>query len=131
MIGGDEKIFTKWSSRYNGEYLEFICRQVKRLWPKMIIQDVNSVEPFDKISNIPFYKLNELFFYKNREAYESWIELGADESNQNTMIHVIEEWDTITLIFDDPHQHPISRLIELVSLFNQDYKHRIPMRKAA
>lgn len=130
MIGGYDKTFTKWSN-YHGEYIKYISMQLKHLWPTMIIQDANAIEPFDESQKVPYYSLYEVFFYKDYESYSSWMQLGADESNENTMIHVIEDRQTLTLVFDDPRDKVTSQIIKAVSQFNRDYQAQLPTALAA
>ena len=52
--------------------------------------------------------------YKDQRARDKWERLGAISTNLNTMIHVIVDWDCLTLVFDNDHNEDSQTIIKAV-----------------
>ncbi len=87
---------------FREETLALCVRHLASLWPECIFEDAETGEVYRSCHEVPFAQIRELFGYRDPPAYASWEELGADESNGNTMVHLLC-YDTgkLTIVVDD------------------------------
>jgi hypothetical protein len=110
MIGGvDIVVRTK---REPPEALERCTRAVMRHWHSAVVQDAitGTIYPY---SAVPFAASPEFMIYRDRAALNSWEELGADPSNENTMVHLLShKTGQVTVVVDDPMTDPMPSILE-------------------
>jgi hypothetical protein len=87
MFAGEETVFP--IVRDATLTWELCARAVLGLWPQAVFQDAHNAEVFRNFASIPFHRMSEMMIYRDPDAFQSWEELGADESNRNTMVHVL------------------------------------------
>jgi hypothetical protein len=116
MIGGTDIVVPN-PGLEPGVVLNFVVKSIFDCWPEAVAQDVQSGEQFHSFSRIPFSPLRELFVYQDIEALGSWERLGADPSNQNSMLHVIADKKELTMVVDDASAAAMKFIFERVMSF--------------
>jgi hypothetical protein len=91
--------------------LEAAVRRVRWTWPDAVIQGGDEERPFDSFAAVPFGCARELMVYRDLRAFRSWEALGADASNQNTMLHLLVADGALTIVADDLEHDPIAELV--------------------
>jgi hypothetical protein len=111
MVGGDDVVIDTRGVE-TGIILEAITRHILQSWRSAIIEDADHGKRFPSFSGVPFAQLRELMIYRDGAAFESWERLGADESNANSMFHLIADPDTMTIVVDDARESSIATVLE-------------------
>ena len=106
--------------RRNG-HLDTRCRRSRRPrgrgaarapgWPEALIQGADAERPFESFAAVPFGRERELMVFRDRESYRSWQTLGADESNQHSMLHFIADEGALTIVVDNLEDAPTAALV--------------------
>jgi hypothetical protein len=91
--------------------LEAAVRRVRRGWPEALIQGADAERPFESFAAVPFGRERELMVFRDRESYRSWQTLGADESNQHSMLHFIAYEGALTVVVDSLEDAPTAALV--------------------
>lgn len=98
MIGGKDIVV---QTSGPAELAEHLLKLLRDDWPEMIVEDADTGEIIEM--TIPHLNLvpREFFVYQNLEMKDLWDEEGACVSNKNTMVHVLLQDDSITIVVDD------------------------------
>ncbi len=97
MIGGvDISIPTKTGALS----LEAAVRVVRQFWIDAVYENGETGERYPRFEDIPFGKLDEVFIYRDSGAADVWEEKGAVPEAFNSMVHLISDDDTLTLVVD-------------------------------
>ena len=98
MIGGiDVHIPTR-----AGELtLDVAVRVIRQQWSQAVFEDALTGKRFGSFAEIPFRIVEELFVYRDNQAADAWDAEGAVPSVQNSMIHLIPNDDTLTIVMDE------------------------------
>jgi hypothetical protein len=92
--------------------LELCVRIVLLHWKSGLVQGGLSAEIYQTFAEIPLGTESELLIYRDRSAVNSWAELGAQPSNENTMIHILAYADgQITVVVDSAQTEEVRNLI--------------------
>jgi hypothetical protein len=94
------------------EVLKAGAHLLRQHWSKAIFQDPDTAKEFSRYWLVPFGQLREIMVYRDREAFESWQSMGADESNANQMIHIIARAQTVTIVVDDSQSEEIAEILQ-------------------
>jgi hypothetical protein len=98
MIGGiDIEIPTKAGERS----LQVAVRAMIQCWPRAVFENGLTGERYDNFWHIPFgVELEEIFVYRDSHAAGVWDAEGAIPDVYNTMVHVIVNEESITVVMD-------------------------------
>jgi hypothetical protein len=98
MIGGEDIVL---SIPNRPHYLTLILQALSSAWPGAQFQLAESVSavPFGKFV-LPTTGLGEVFIYRDAGSYAAWSQRGATVQNQDAMMHVIVEPNSITIVVD-------------------------------
>ncbi len=111
MIGGsDITIDIMGASR--SAVLDDVVRCIRRRWPDAVVVDGSSGTRFSSYRAVPFGRVSELLVYRDQDAFDRWMEQGADDETANTMIHAIAQEESVTLVVDDPEDGTMSSVID-------------------
>lgn len=99
MISGSDIVIP---TRSPIEIAEETVRLIRREWHAMVIEDAATGAVIEWV--VPGFQTlpNEFFVYKNEEMKRLWDEEGACESNANTMFHIIQQANQLTIVVDNP-----------------------------
>jgi hypothetical protein len=98
MIGGvDISIPTKTGALS----LEASVRVVRQLWIDAVYENGVTGERYLRFEDIPIGKLDEVFIYRDPCAADVWEEKGAVSEAFNSMVHLISDDDSLTLVVDE------------------------------
>jgi hypothetical protein len=111
MIGGED-IIIETSDRRKPAVLDLVVRFIRRRWPHAVVQDGTSGNCFSSYAALPFGHIEELFVYRDERSFETWMRVGADVENANSMIHLLADETTLTLVVDDPGDPTMASVIE-------------------
>lgn len=111
MIGGTDIIMRTSSGP---AALDLCVRMICLEWPNAVFEDARSERHVHAYEDLSFSRLGEIFVYRDAEAAKAWQELGADESNQNTMIHILMSDTEMTVVVDDPHAAAMARVLDSI-----------------
>lgn len=98
MIGG---IDIRIATRAGVLSAEVSVRAIRQKWPRAVYENGLTGDRYDKFSDIPFGELTELFVYRDSNAANLWDAEGAVPNAYNTMIHLVADRDTITVVIDE------------------------------
>ena len=87
MFSGEETILPMVTDR--ATTLDWCARAMMEVWKQAVIQDAGTGEIFADYAHVPFTRMKEMMIYRDEETLRSWDELGADETNRNTMVHFV------------------------------------------
>jgi hypothetical protein len=97
------------------ETLALCARRLASLWRDCVFEDAETGEVYRTYHEVPFGQTRELFGYRDPAAYASWEELGADEANANTMVHLLcYEARKLTVVVDDEANPEMRAYIDAV-----------------
>jgi hypothetical protein len=113
MIGGQDIVIDV-RNVLRSTVLDYVVRCIQDRWPHPIVVDGATGNRFDRFANIPFSLVSELLVYRDRDAFDSWKDLGADPQNANTMIHAILGDDSVTLVVDDVAESTMASTVKAV-----------------
>lgn len=112
MIGGKDVVLT---NPHEPEFaLQEVFRRALQVWPQATVEDADTGLLLNLVQDTPFAGLREIMIYKDQRARDKWERLGAISTNLNTMIHVIVDWDCLTLVFDNDHNEDSQTIIKAV-----------------
>lgn len=86
-----------------GSALELATRCVLRHWPSGLVENGDG-HVYGDIQDVPFTTIDQLFVHRDMHT------LGSDE--QNTMVYLIGESNSLTLVVDDPKDPTMKSIIE-------------------
>lgn len=89
--------------------LRLATRVVRQAWPAAVMENANTGDLLQEP-----HGLDQVMLYKDVKARDSWEQLGADESNANTMIYVLVGPVQLTLVVDDAKTPEMSRIITAI-----------------
>jgi len=98
MIGG---IDIQVPTRAGESSLEVAVRAIRQRWPLAVFENGITGERYDEFRQIPLGNLEELFVYRDGACANLWDEEGAIPSIYNTMIHIIPNDETLSLVIDE------------------------------
>lgn len=106
MLGGQE-VFLQSSLETAGS-VRAALDSIKATWPMLMCHDPVSGRDSNDISA----DATEILVFKDENAMRSWRDLGADESNRDTMIHLLADPNVVTLVVDTPTAPEIATIVE-------------------
>jgi len=100
VIGGNDRVYPRGLSR---EMLDFVLRIFRGFWSAALVQDPDAslVWTVEEAIRSPIRGSRSLMVYRDEAAYESWDILGADPSNDDTMIYVLLGEESTTFVVSD------------------------------
>jgi hypothetical protein len=101
--------------------VEVAVRAVRQHWPHAVFENPETAERYETFLEIPFGELNELFIYRDAAAADAWDAQGAVPELYNTMVHIVADPDTVTVVVDEKN----SVIDELVGDISQALKDEI------
>lgn len=115
MIGGVDLIIPVHAPE---QAIESVCHLVRsQFWPQAVVEDATtgvqvslSRNGFGEFS--PAY--TEILIYRDRQTARQWRECGAVPGSENTMIHLIGDRESITIVVDDPCRPEMRGLVDAV-----------------
>jgi len=131
MIGGmDIRIKSRAESE---DALREAFLLISRIWPHAVVEDADTGKVLSVLFPIEaFAGLTGIMVYRDAAARESWGRIGADPSNSNTMIHVIANEDSVTLVLDDPDDADMRKVVQGMETFlANDIFHILAERQVA
>ncbi len=128
MIGG---VDVRIPSNIGSVWIEAAVRVVLRDWPNAVFENAETAERFETIAPIPFSEMRELFIYRDSQSADIWDRLGAVESAENSMIHLIQDEGQLTVVIDRPSPEIEAILASIRSELANQHLHAVPTRAAA
>ena len=98
MIGG---IDIQLPTRCGESSVEVAVRAIRQRWSHAVFENGTTGERYDDFAQIPFGNIEELFVYRDSDAADVWEAEGAIPAALNTMIHIVPDDDTLTVVVDD------------------------------
>jgi hypothetical protein len=124
MIGGVDVIFR--TKREPAAALELCARVVMRRWRSAVVQDATTGMIYSRYSAVPFAASPEIMIYRDRAALNRWEELGADPSNENTMVHLLShKAGQVTVVVDNVEAREMQSILETIRRSLQDQSIRM------
>jgi len=111
MIGGTDIIMPV---RDAETALDLAIRATLRLWKLPVFEDADTGEMFTDYRDLVLGGRQEILVYRDPAAQAAWKELGADESLDGTMIHLIARDGELTIAVDDVPNPSICAFIHAV-----------------
>lgn len=98
MIGGADIVLHGQTKAHDADLL---VRGIRSEWPRAVIQraDEENGTPIRAL-RFPILGPTELIVYRDDASYQSWRSEGATADNQDAMIHIIVDDDSVTLVVD-------------------------------
>ena len=124
MIGGTDIIIPVKDCE---SALETAVLTIARAWKSAFVEDAETGAAISKSRDPGLLGRQEILVYRNAAAQKSWKELGADESLDGTMIHLIARDGELTIAVDDIPSPAIRSLVDAI----QKALHASPVRSAA
>ena len=100
--------------------LRLCARAVLEVWRGAVIQDAQTTHVYKDYRKVPFASLKEMMIYRDEAARRSWDELGADESNRNSMVHFVLAGNELAMVLDDLQSAESRRIVSAVESINED-----------
>lgn len=110
MIGG---IDIHLPTRAADASMEVAVRAVRQCWSHAVFENGVTGERYDEFWRIPFGELEELFVYRDCRFADAWDEVGATPELSNTMIHIIPDRESLTLVVDE-RDEPMNEIIAAI-----------------
>jgi hypothetical protein len=98
MIGG---IDIPIPTRAGDLAIEVAVRAIRQAWPNAVFADATTGVGYDHFREIPFGNITELFVYQDSTFAKIWDDEGAIPDVSNTMIHLIADQGSITVVVDE------------------------------
>jgi hypothetical protein len=98
MIGG---IDIRLATRCGESSLEVAVRAIRQKWSHAVFENGTTGERHADFAQIPFGNIEDVFVYRDTNAAEVWETEGAIPAAFNTMIHIVPDDDTLTLVVDE------------------------------
>lgn len=98
MIGG---IDIHLPTRAGEASLEIAVRAIRQSWPRSVFENSATGEWYDGFFSIPFGEVDELFVYRDRDTADAWDTQGAVPGLANTMIHLLADPGSLTVVVDE------------------------------
>jgi hypothetical protein len=111
MIGGSDIIIPVKDARMAMDMA--ICAAA-RMWNHPVFEDADTGHTFQDLWQVIVAPPPELLIYRDAAAQEAWKRLGADDSLNGTMIHLIARDGELTIAVDDVPGPKIRSYIESV-----------------
>jgi hypothetical protein len=88
--------------------MEIIVRHLHKAWRGCVMDDTQGVFDFSDWSG----REQEVLVYKDHDSWLKWDELGACEATLHTMVHVLQEDKSVTVVVDDPEYPETKQLLQ-------------------
>ena len=112
MVGGiDIQIATKRGT----SSMEIAVRTIGERWQPAEFENGITGDRYHEFRQIPFGEIEEIFVYADHDSVERWDTEGATPANSNTMIHLVADEETLTLVIDERNA-AMDEIIEAVAL---------------
>ncbi len=98
MIGG---IDIRLPTRCGESSVEVAVRAIRQKWSHAVFENGTTGERYADFATIPFGHIEELFVYRDTGAAEVWEAEGAIPAAINTMIHIVPDDDSLTVVVDE------------------------------
>ena len=76
--------------------LEIAIRAIKQIWPTLVVEDIDGIK-YSQFDMFPFLS-QEVFVYRDEEAFQAW---DGIKENINSMVHLLVDTDSLTVVFDE------------------------------
>lgn len=120
MIGGKDFIIP---TTMGPSALGLVFHSTVKQWPMAVVEDAETGDVLHDLDLVAGNGHNEILIYKNAEFAEQWHEMGADESLNGTLLHVLLGTGQLTIVVDSV---PSSEIIQLVSSIENAVRHSRP-----
>jgi hypothetical protein len=98
MIGGIE---THLQTNAGRAAMEAAVRAIRKRWQLAAFENGITGERYKSLEQVPFGEIEELFVYRDSALADQWDEEGAIPELANTMIHLLRDDDTLTIVVDE------------------------------
>ena len=100
--------------------MEIAVRKIGERWRLAEFENGITGDQYHEFRQIPFGEIEEIFVYADHDSVERWGDEGATPANSNTMIHLVADEETLTLVIDE-RDAAMDEIIEAVTLELQKY----------
>lgn len=121
MLGGTD--ITCRAQMHPAESLEVVARAAVFAWRNAVFEDAESGAAHDCIGDVPFSGMRELFVFRDPQARAAWDSEGGTAENSNTMLHVLADSDSVTIVVDDAAEPAIAALLAAIASSLRDKSH--------
>ena len=111
MIGGHDISLL---SDTPAQATEGTVRLALALWRDAVVEDAETGELLGSVIGTDRELPSEILIYRNAFARDCWVAHGAVPENASSMIHVVRDEDSVTVIVDDPDTQEMAALLEAV-----------------
>ncbi len=125
MIGGKDIIYDR---RLSSDMLAHVLRMFKGFWPSAVVedQDATAVQTIDEAIQDTLGGIPGFMVYLEWRAYESWDVMGADPSNDDTMIYVLLGEDSTTFVVSDSLPKTPAMVADIIKALDTNFPRRSP-----
>ena len=100
MIGGMD---VRFDVRSGPTALDFTVRLVARWWPDCVFVADDDATVTTDFERLPFRDRSEVIIYRDAAAADAWDALGYDDSLKGTMVYLLSDEASLTLVTEhDP-----------------------------
>jgi hypothetical protein len=96
------------------ESLDFAVRAIRLRWPRAIFENAETARVYSRYNQLDFEGLREVLVYRNMDAFKSWREIGADDPNTGTLIHLLASPAELTIVIDEDPTSEITSLVTAI-----------------
>ncbi|MCX7044190.1 MAG: hypothetical protein NTX50_01720 [Candidatus Sumerlaeota bacterium] len=115
MIGGIDIIIPV-EGLYARNAIDVALRAIRVKWRTAVYENPDHEGEYFSIWKLDIPYSDEIFVYKSQEYAQRWGTMGYDDSLKNTMIHVIEEEKTLTMVVDNAEEQEISSILKCIRM---------------
>jgi hypothetical protein len=123
MIGGNDIIYPR---RLSSEMLDFTLRMFRAFWPNAVMEDQDALSPqtIDEAIRNTLGGPECFMVYPDKSAYDSWVDVGLDPSNGDTMIYVLMGEDSTTFVVSDSLPKTPEMVAEIIQALDVNFPRR-------
>jgi hypothetical protein len=128
MIGG---IDTYIPTQAGKVAMEVAVRAIRQYWPLAVFENGNTGDRYPSFSEIPFGDLEEIFVYRDAKSADGWDAEGAIPGLLNTMVHVVDDDEGLTVVVDEKDDLMKELLKTIISGLRDEILNLNVLREAA
>ena len=92
------------------------CLLLRSYWENLIVEDGVTGENF----GIYLHDSPSIFIYKNKKASELWEKFGLVKETENTMVHILYNPESVTIVVDDKNHKVMKSFIDSMRVYLSD-----------